>query len=35
MGVSADFYRESFTMDENLNKGCKSGFVNYIKKDYI
>ena len=27
MGVSADFSREAFTMDENLNKAVRTVFV--------
>lgn len=35
MGVSADFTRESFTMDENLNKAVKTVFVKLYNEDLI
>lgn len=35
MGVSADFTRESFTMDENLNKAVKTVFVKLYNEGLI
>ena len=35
MGVSADFTRESFTMDENLNKAVRTVFVKLYKEGLI
>ncbi|MEW9095042.1 MAG: valine--tRNA ligase [Clostridiaceae bacterium] len=35
MGVSADFTREAFTMDENLNKAVKTVFVKLHEKGLI
>ena len=35
MGVSCDFTREAFTMDENLNKAVRTVFVNLYDKGLI
>ncbi|WP_125152772.1 valine--tRNA ligase [Clostridium rectalis] len=35
MGVSADFSRESFTMDENLNKAVRAVFVKLYEEGLI
>ncbi len=35
MGVSADWDREAFTMDENLSQAVRHVFVEYYKKGYI
>ncbi|MBU5485445.1 valine--tRNA ligase [Clostridium sp. MSJ-11] len=35
MGVSADFTREAFTMDENLNKAVKTVFVKLHEKGLV
>ncbi|MDU1443518.1 MAG: valine--tRNA ligase [Clostridium cochlearium] len=35
MGVSADFTRESFTMDENLNKAVRAVFVKLYEEGLI
>ena len=35
MGVSCDFTREAFTMDENLNKAVRTVFVNLYEKGLI
>ena len=35
MGVSCDWSRESFTMDENLTRAVKRVFVNLYNKGLI
>ena len=35
LGISCDWDRKAFTMDENLNKAVKHSFVEYYNKGYI
>ena len=35
LGISCDWDRCAFTMDENLNRAVKHAFVEYYKKGYI
>ncbi|MBQ7328123.1 MAG: valine--tRNA ligase [Clostridia bacterium] len=35
IGISCDWDKKAFTMDENLNKAVKHSFVEYYKKGYI
>lgn len=35
LGISCDWDRKAFTMDENLNRAVRHAFVEYYKKGYI
>ena len=35
LGISCDWDRKAFTMDENLNRAVKHSFVEYYKNGYI
>lgn len=35
LGISCDWDKKAFTMDENLNRAVKHSFVEYYKKGYI
>ena len=35
IGISCDWDRKAFTMDENLNRAVRHSFVEYYKKGYI